>query len=113
MENTIGVEKHIVYILECINNSFYTGYTTDLTRRYAEHSQGSPKCKYTRSFPPKRIAIAWEISGDKSMALKIERKIKQFPANIKRELILSEGNMDLLTPWKGNMILIEKNAIDS
>ena len=39
-----------VYILNCENGAFYTGYTTDLIRRYHEHLEGSSK--YTRSFKP-------------------------------------------------------------
>jgi len=35
---------YYVYILECKNDRYYTGYTTDLERRYQEHVEGSPKC---------------------------------------------------------------------
>ena len=51
-----GMTKHYVYILECNNGALYTGYTTDIERRYQEHVEGSPKCKYTRSFGVKRLA---------------------------------------------------------
>ena len=69
--------NHFVYLIECQNGHFYTGYTTDVPRRYQEHVKGTVKSKYTRSFPPKRLAAYWHINGDKGDALKIEHKIKK------------------------------------
>lgn len=66
---------YVVYILECVNGSYYVGYTTDIKRRYQEHLEGSPKCKYTRSFPPKKIAATWEFDN-LSEAMSVEKKIK-------------------------------------
>ncbi len=77
---------HYVYILECKSNRFYTGYTTDLARRYQEHLEGSPKCKFTRSFPPIKIAACWEVSS-RSIALKMEYHIKKLSKKEKRALI--------------------------
>jgi putative endonuclease len=76
-----------VYILECSNNSFYVGYTTDLNRRYQQHCQGTPECKYTRSFPPRRLAACWHILGSKSAAMQIEKKLKQIPKSKKLALV--------------------------
>lgn len=79
--------KYYVYMLECSNNSYYTGYTTDIDRRYQEHCAGSAKCKYTRSFPPKRLAACWQVD-DLSAALKLEKKIKALPKVEKQKLIV-------------------------
>jgi putative endonuclease len=79
--------SHWVYILECSNQSYYTGYTTDLERRYQEHCQGSPKCKYTRAFKPIRIAGSWCFE-DKSAALKFECAVKKL-SRAKKEALLS------------------------
>lgn len=89
-------QSYFIYILECSNGAFYTGYTTDLDRRYAEHQQGSTRCKYTRSFPPLRIAASWEIKSSLSAILKIERKIKSFSKIQKIELIKSGDILKLL-----------------
>lgn len=78
---------YFVYLLECSNGSYYTGYTTDMERRYQEHLRGSAKCKYTRSFPPRRIAACWQIEADLSHILKIEAAIKRLPKLAKRKLI--------------------------
>ncbi len=78
---------YTIYILECKNQTYYTGYTTDLTRRYQEHCQGTSKCKYTRSFPPLRIAAYWEIETNLSTILKIERAIKKLSKAKKQQLV--------------------------
>ena len=43
--------RYWVYILLCNNNNYYTGYTTDLNKRYDAHLKGKG-AKYTRSFKP-------------------------------------------------------------
>lgn len=68
--------KYYVYIIECQNGHYYTGYTTDIQRRYQEHVAGLAKCKFTRSFPPKRLAACWLVREDRGVALSLERKIK-------------------------------------
>ena len=78
---------YFIYIVECVNGAFYTGYTTDIKRRYQEHCNRLDKCKYTRSFPPKRLAMCWKISGDISLILKIERAIKRLNNREKKLLI--------------------------
>jgi putative endonuclease len=66
-----------VYILLCENQSYYTGYTDNLERRYRSHVNGTGKCKYTRSFKPVTIAQSWLIDGDKILAMQLEREIKK------------------------------------
>ncbi len=80
--------NYYVYVLLCENNSYYTGYTTDVARRYQEHLAGTTKCKYTRSFKPVKIAQSWSTFDNKSEALKIERYIKKLPKHEKQELML-------------------------
>ena len=80
-------EYYWVYILHCENDSYYTGYTTDLERRFQEHLQGSAKCKYTRAFKPLKVAQSWKIIGDKATAMKIERGIKKLSRPQKLNLI--------------------------
>ena len=38
---------------------------------------GTGGCKYTRAFPPMKIARSWKIFADKGMLLKIENLIKR------------------------------------
>ena len=87
-----------VYILHCENGSYYTGYTTDLARRYAEHLQGTAKCKYTRSFKPTGIARCWQIAGDKAMAMQIEQFIKKRSKAEKERLINNPDQLGTMFP---------------
>jgi putative endonuclease len=78
-----------VYILYCENNTYYTGYTVDLIRRYQSHVSGMSKCKYTRSFKPKYIAQCWKVNGNRALAMKIERYIKKLSRLEKENIIKS------------------------
>jgi putative endonuclease len=84
----MNIEKdYWVYILLCTNQSYYTGYTDNLERRYRSHLNGTGKCKYTRSFKPLKIAQCWHIKGDKLLALQLERQIKTYTKKQKEALI--------------------------
>lgn len=79
---------HWVYILNCSNGAYYTGYTTDIGRRYQEHVTGTGKCKYTRSFKPVSIAQCWKVFGSKAKAMRVEQHIKKMRKDQKHYLIL-------------------------
>ncbi len=82
-------ETYWVYILLCDNQSYYTGYTDHLEKRYRSHVDGTGKCKYTRSFKPIAIAQSWIIYGDKALAMQTERAIKKLSRKEKTNLILN------------------------
>lgn len=77
-----------LYIIRCDDRDLYTGISTDVQRRVAEHISGNRKAaKYTKSFSS--IALVYEVLvGDRSMAAKIEYRIKKLPKRDK-ELIVS------------------------
>lgn len=79
--------QYVVYMLYCQNDAYYTGYTTDLARRYKAHLAG--KCKYTRSFKPLKIAHSWCVEGQKSDAMRLERYIKSLSRSRKEALLLA------------------------
>lgn len=65
-----------VYIILCGDDSLYTGITTDIDRRFAEHeSQGPKGAKYTRSKLPLKVVYRREMAS-RSEACKEERRIK-------------------------------------
>lgn len=76
-----------VYILYCKNDTYYTGYTVNMMKRYQSHVNGTGRCKYTRSFKPLHIAQCWKIQGDKSLAMQIERYIKSLSRAEKEKII--------------------------
>lgn len=82
------IGNYYVYILICENGAYYTGYTTDLKRRFDEHLQGTANCKFTRAFRPLNIAQSWQIAGTKSLAMRVERSIKKMSKKEKEQLIL-------------------------
>ena len=79
-------KSYWIYILHCDNNSYYTGYTIDLDKRYKSHLNGTGS-KYTRSFKPMSIVFSLKIEGNKSLAMKIERTIKKLSHVQKEKLI--------------------------
>lgn len=81
-------KEYWVYILLCNNGSYYTGYTHNLEQRYQDHLAGKAS-KYTRSFKPLRIVKFWKMIGDKSLAMKLEAKIKNLSRAEKEKLIAS------------------------
>jgi putative endonuclease len=83
----VDESSYWVYILQCENNTYYSGYTTDMERRFQEHLSGSAKCKYTRSFKPLAIAQCWQVSGSKSLAMSVERYIKKMTKKEKTAVI--------------------------
>ena len=94
MEILMSVTNYWVYILLCNNGNYYTGYTTDLQRRYQEHVKGTSQCKYTRSFKPISLAQSWQINC-KSEAMKIESFIKKLSREKKERLILYPEELSL------------------
>lgn len=84
-----------VYVLRCGDGSLYTGITTDVARRLAEHASGGPKAaKYLRGRGPLSIAFSVRVGG-KSAALSAERWFKARNKSRKEELIAGR------IPWPG------------
>ncbi len=82
--------KHLtfwVYILHCDNDTYYTGYTNNLAKRYRSHLDGTGRCKYTKSFKPLCIAQCWKINGEKAFAMEVERRIKKLSRAEKKIII--------------------------
>lgn len=88
MENTQDKQEkcYYVYMLRCAGGSLYTGITTDMERRLAEHSAGGKKgAKYTKNHAPEAVAALWRVEN-RSMALKSEWYIKHLTRQKKQLL---------------------------
>lgn len=78
-----------VYILKCSDKTLYTGITTDLKRRIAEHNSSDLGAKYTRARRP--VKLVWSKKfKTRSLATKEEYKIKQLSREEKIVLIKSK-----------------------
>ncbi len=84
-----------VYLLRCGDGSLYTGIATDVSRRVAEHKDGERGAKYLRGRGPLDLIFQQEI-GDRSLAAKIEHRVKQFPKEYKEDLGRLPGRIEEL-----------------
>lgn len=81
-----------VYIIQTRLNTFYTGITTDVNRRFKEHQGSAKGAKYLKGKGP--LTLMWQESiGSQSDALKVEYQIKQLKRKEKSALI--EGRFSL------------------
>lgn len=80
--------EHFVYVLECGDGSLYTGYTTEIERRLAEHRAGEG-AKYTRGRRPLEV-VHIEGFPTRSAALRREAEIKQLSRAGKERLVAEE-----------------------
>ena len=83
---------HYVYVLSCADDTLYTGYTTDLARRVAEHDAGKG-AKYTRGRTPVELVHA-ESFESRSTAMSREYEIKQLSRAEKERLVESSETPD-------------------
>ena len=79
----------MVYILTCGDGSFYTGISTDVSRRLEEHNSGRG-ARYTRARLPVGL-VYQESSATRGDALKREAAIKRLSRAAKLDLISQEG----------------------
>jgi predicted GIY-YIG superfamily endonuclease len=63
-----------VYMLRCVDGSLYTGWSTDVTRRVAQHRAGKAS-RYTASRLPVELAFAAPMA-DRTAARREEVRIK-------------------------------------
>ena len=76
-----------IYMVRCRTGALYTGIATDVARRLAEHRGKKGRgAKYLRGRGPLRLVFKRAI-GSKSLALKLERRIKRLPKRRKEALI--------------------------
>ncbi len=78
-----------VYILECSDGSWYTGWTNDLEHRVKTHNSGQG-AKYTRSRLPVRLIYSEEYETA-SEARRREYAIKRLTRTQKEKLVEQSG----------------------
>jgi len=89
-----------IYILECDDGSYYTGYSNNLARRYRLHVEGKAGVRYTRSRRPVRIAQCWRLFDTVGTALKVEHLVKKRPRAAKTRLVTNPGELKALASDK-------------
>lgn len=80
-----------VYLVRCRGGALYTGITTDVTRRLAQHRKNEGKgAKYLRGKGPLRLVFKRAI-GPRGLALRVEGRIKRLSKKRKEQLIRQDG----------------------
>ena len=91
--------KAYMYVVECCDGTYYTGYTTDVKKRIAVHNSGKG-AKYTRArLPVKLIYLEGFDSKEEAMSAEALLKRKKRP---QKERFLSE-NQDR------NLLILNEN----
>ena len=76
-----------LYIIRAADDSLYTGITTDVARRFAEHSAGGKlAARYLRGRAPLTLCFQHEV-GARAEALKAEYRFKQLAKAEKERLL--------------------------
>lgn len=70
-----------LYLIECVDGSYYAGISPDPAARFEAHRAGKG-ARYTRSHPPRRL-LGTSIYPNRSAASKAEWAIKQLPRSRK------------------------------
>ena len=89
--------SYYVYIIRCAGGTLYTGITTDVERRMREHFGQTEKCaKYTRTHKAESLEALWS-TADRSLASKLEYRIKQLTKAQKLRLIEDTSAFEEIT----------------
>ncbi|MET4696028.1 GIY-YIG nuclease family protein [Endozoicomonas lisbonensis] len=80
-----------VYIIIASDHSLYTGITTDICRRWKQHSSGAGGARYFRGRQPALLAY-FEPGHNRSTASKREAEIKKWSKTKKQALLRSGSN---------------------
>lgn len=83
------MEQWSIYIIRCNNGTLYTGISTNVERRFNEHSQGSKKsAKFLRGKGPLELVYT-NVIGNRSEATKLEATVKKL-TKLDKELLITK-----------------------
>ncbi len=80
-----------VYILECSDKSYYTGFTSNLNKRYIQHQTGYYKNCYTYNRRPLELVFMADFT-EAEMGIAFEKQVKKWSRAKKKALI--DGKME-------------------
>ncbi len=86
------MRTYYVYMLRCIDGTFYTGMTNDIERRYAEHCAGETP-SYTSTRRPLRLVYVGEFDHPHD-AIAFEKRLQKWSHKKKRAF--ADGDWALL-----------------
>ena len=87
MNKTFPAPRWHVYIVRTRDGTLYTGITTDVERRLAEHrADGGRGARYLRGREPLEIVYRRKL-GDRGLALRVEWRLKRRPRADKQAIV--------------------------
>ena len=92
------MEYFYLYILKCNDNSYYTGHTDNIEKRFAEHNAGNYEGYTAKRLPV--VLVYCATFPSRIAALEAEQKIKSWSRKKKEALIKSD--------WKNLSIFAKK-----
>jgi len=78
------MKTYYVYILKCSDNTYYTGFTNDIDKRFTEHQSGYAPTSYTHR--PVQLVFV-EAFIDPKNAIEFEKRVKAWSRKKKEALI--------------------------
>ncbi len=89
----IMLDWHL-YLIRCRDGSLYTGITTDVARRLADHQENKGAgAKYLRGRGPLALVFQKKL-GSQSLALGVESRVKKLSKARKEELVRDNTRID-------------------
>ena len=94
------MDKYFIYILQCSDNSYYTGVTRNVEKRVYEHQEGLDKNSYTHSRRPVKLIYTQDFRKPLD-AIEREKQIKGWSRKKKEALISGNfSNLEKLSKRK-------------
>ncbi len=100
-----------LYLIECEDGSLYTGITTDVEARFAQHANGTG-ARYTRARKP-RAVLAWFPLPDRSIASRAEYWVKRLTPVQKRALANGQRTLDSVMPARPVAVEAEVPTVEA
>ena len=97
-------------MMRCSDNSLYSGITTDLYRRFHEHTdkKNVKGAKYTHSRNVISIAAAWATESGRGDASKLEARLKKLSKTQKEALCMTPEK--LYDFYDGDQVFVSVNT---
>jgi len=96
------MNTYYTYLLLCADNSFYTGVTNNIERRFEEHNIGLHDTSYTYSRRP--VKLVWFVECNNiELAISYEKQIKGWSRKKKIALIKNDWDTIIATSNEKNL----------
>jgi len=82
---------YYIYIVQCADETLYTGIAKDLKRRVKEHNESEKGAKYTRARRPVKLVYSEKFT-DRSTASKREYEIKKKMTRMQKLKLITGQN---------------------